>query len=233
MINGKRVLALIPARGGSKRLPRKNILPLNGKPLIEWTINAAKNSKYIDEIIVSTDDKEIASHASKLGVPVPELRPEHLSSDNATTQDVISYTLEKFGLNVDCVVVLQPTSPFRNAKHIDEALDLYIEREAFAVISVSPCEHSPLWANTLPPSDSMENFIKLESMQPGQNLAQYHRLNGAIYIYDVKKIKSRGEFQYSEDTYAYKMNIASSVDIDTHLDFDYAEFLMQKSEYNN
>ncbi|CAE6880905.1 Cytidylyltransferase [Vibrio sp. B1FIG11] len=120
MIDGKKVLAFIPARGGSKRLPRKNILPIAGKPLIGWSIDAAKGSEYIDDIFISTDDQEIADVAAGLGIPAPELRPEHLASDTASTANVLTYTLEKFGTDFDIVILLQPTSPLRTSQHIDQ-----------------------------------------------------------------------------------------------------------------
>lgn len=157
MIDGKKVIALIPARGGgSKRLPRKNVLPLNGKPLIAWSIDAANNCPYIDKVLVSTDDQEIADIALQFGgAEVPELRPEHLASDTAKTESVLIYTLEKFGKGDEILVLLQPTSPLRTTQHINEALELFIEKQALSVVSVTPCEHSPLWSNTLPEDGSM------------------------------------------------------------------------------
>lgn len=127
MINGKRVIAIIPARGGSKRLPRKNVLSLAGKPLIGWSIEAAQQSKYIDEIFVSTDDQEISDVAFQFGVNVPELRPIELATDTASSTDVLIYTLRKFGQQSNIIVSLQPTSPLRTAKHIDEALALCLK----------------------------------------------------------------------------------------------------------
>ncbi|HGF7228112.1 TPA: acylneuraminate cytidylyltransferase family protein, partial [Vibrio cholerae] len=175
MINGRRVLALIPARGGSKRLPRKNILPLAGKPLIAWSIEAAQNSQYIDEIFVSTDNEEIAKIASQFGVNIPELRPESLASDTAKTESVLFYTLDNFAKDTDIVVLLQPTSPLRTAEHIDEALRLFFQKEAFSVVSVTECEHSPLWANVLSSDHSMENFIEKGAKQRSQDLGVYYR----------------------------------------------------------
>ncbi|WP_434341253.1 cytidylyltransferase domain-containing protein [Motilimonas cestriensis] len=226
MINGKRVLAVIPARGGSKRLPRKNVLPLAGKPLIAWSIDAAAKSKYIDNVIVSTDDKEIAAIAEQYGGSVPELRPEHLSTDHATTQSVLFHTLEKYGADAKIVVLLQPTSPLRTHNNIDEAIELFTEKSAFSVISVTPCEHPPLWANVLPESGSMENFI-IENKR-SQELGDYYRLNGAIYIYDVERMLNDGSMSYQEDSFAYKMENENSIDIDNSIDFDMAEFFFRR-----
>ena len=228
MIDTKKVLAIIPARGGSKRLPRKNVLPLAGKPLIGWSIDAAKNSKYIGQIFVSTDDKEIADVSSLFGVDVPELRPDHLASDTATTESVLTYTLEKFGSDADIIVLLQPTSPLRTAQHIDEALDLFIEKQAFSVVSVTPCEHPPLWANTLPEDGTMGDFIRPEALKRSQDCGDFYRFNGAIYIFDARKFMEYGEIRYTEESFAYVMENRVSFDIDQQLDFELAEFFMNK-----
>ncbi|MGR5474801.1 cytidylyltransferase domain-containing protein [Vibrio astriarenae] len=228
MINGKRVLAIIPARGGSKRLPKKNLLELSGKPLIAWTIEAAKNSKYIDNVVVSTDCELIAATSELYGIKVPELRPSELSDDESTTQSVVAHNVHLYGKSTDYVVLLQPTSPLRTAEDIDAALDKMLEKNAYSIVSVSQCEHPPLWSNVIPPSDSMFGFIKAEHATCSQNLGEYFRLNGAIYIYKTQEIlKGRG-FTYEKDTFAYKMNVMNSVDIDTRLDFDFAEFLVKK-----
>jgi CMP-N,N'-diacetyllegionaminic acid synthase len=226
LINGKRILAIIPARGGSKRLPRKNVLPLAGKPLIGWTIEAAQQSKYIDDIFVSTDCDEIASVAEKFVVSVPELRPKELGTDTSTTQDVILYTLEKFGSDSDVIIILQPTSPLRNAKHIDNALALFENKNAFSVVSVTPCEHSPLWANTLPIDNSMGEFIRPQGLKRSQDLEQYYRLNGAIYIYNIKQLKQLQKLAYTDESYAFKMENQHSIDIDNKFDFEIANFIL-------
>ena len=221
-------MAFIPARGGSKRLPNKNILPLAEKPLIAWSINAAIGSKYVDNIFVSTDDQRIAGVSKEHGVDVPELRPKELASDTATTESVLFYTLDKFGKDADIVLILQPTSPLRTSEHIDKALELFIKKNASSVVSVTECEHSPLWANTLPNDGNMNDFIRSEALHRSQDLDVFYRLNGAIYIYDVSKIRDAGELKYTAGTYAYKMDNCYSVDIDTSFDFDIANFLLSK-----
>lgn len=230
MINNKKIIAIIPARGGSKRLPRKNILPLAGKPLMSWTIEAALASKYIDKVIVSTDDIEIQKVAQKAGADVPELRPENLSTDTATTQDVIFYTLDKFSNDEDIVVILQPTSPLRNHTHIDDALELFERKKASSIISVTPCEHPPQWSNTLPINGSLYNFIIPQNSQRSQDLEKYYRLNGAIYIYDTIKYKADNNISFCNESYAYIMENKHSIDIDTKNDFEYAEFIMIKNK---
>ena len=153
----KTFLAIIPARGGSKRLPRKNLLDLCGKPLIAWSIESALKSKYISKVIVSSDDEEILQISLNFGATVIK-RPDELASDTATTFDAIEHTiksLEKY----DYVVLLQPTSPLRDEKHIDKAIELLEEKDADAIISVCEVEHSPLWCNTLDENLNMSNFL--------------------------------------------------------------------------
>ncbi|MBW3697596.1 acylneuraminate cytidylyltransferase family protein [Vibrio sp. T187] len=229
MLNNKKIMALIPARGGSKRLPRKNVLPLAGKPLINWTIEAGIQSQYVDRVFVSTDDKEIASIACELEVELPELRPTELASDIAKTEDVLLYSLDKFAPDVDIVVLLQPTSPLRNAKHIDEALEFFIKKNAFSVVSVTPCEHPPLWSNTLPKDNSMGSFIRSEALVRSQDISQYYRINGAIYIFDVKKLREYNEIRYTSESYAFEMSNEVSFDIDTEFDFELAQFFMKRA----
>ncbi|MBC8555357.1 MAG: acylneuraminate cytidylyltransferase family protein, partial [Candidatus Brocadiales bacterium] len=147
MINNKRILAIIPARGGSKRLPRKNILDLAGKPPIAWSIEAALGSKYIDRVIVSTDDEEIAGISRKYGADVPFMRPNKLATDESSSVDVVLHvinTLKEKGRESEYIMLLQPTSPLRTMENIDEAVELLQSSSSDAVISVCEAEHSPL-----------------------------------------------------------------------------------------
>ena len=152
MIDNKKILAIIPARGGSKRLPRKNILNLAGKPLIAWTIEAALGSKYIDDVIVSTDDNEISTVAKKYGAKVPFIRPDKFSSNHASSISVVLHAIEFFQKadeRYDYVVLLQPTSPLRTVKNIDESIELLQQKKCDAIVSVCNVDHSPLWCNTM------------------------------------------------------------------------------------
>lgn len=224
MYNNKSFLAIIPARGGSKRLPRKNILDLNGKPLISWSIEAGLNSKYIDKIIVTSDDEEILNIAKELGVKTIK-RPEKLASDTATTFDAIQHTIENVE-QCDYTVLLQATSPLRDAKHIDEAVELLEQKNADAVVSVCEMEHSPLWSNTLDENLSMDNFLKDEVFNKrSQDLEKYYRLNGALYICKTEKLLQEKSFFLKEKIFAYRMDKESSVDIDEEIDFKIAEIL--------
>ncbi|MEZ8233083.1 acylneuraminate cytidylyltransferase family protein [Vibrio splendidus] len=228
MYKNRKVIALIPARGGSKRLPRKNILPLCGKPLIGWTIEAARNSEYIDEIIVSTDDNEIASIAEQFGITVPNLRPTKLSTDTASTKSVIFHALEENRIDDGILILLQPTSPLRSSAQIDEVIQKLNDNSAFSVISVTPCEHPVQWMNVLPQSGSMANFLHKNDNKRSQDLEDSFRLNGAIYAYDIQRVIALGDISYSQESFAYIMSNETSIDIDNQLDFDFAEFVIAR-----
>ncbi len=235
MINGKRILAIIPARGGSKRLPQKNILELSGKPLIAWTIEAALASKYIDRVVVSTDSDKIA-HISKIyGADVPFLRPNSLATDKSASIDVVLQLLDKLELiddYYDYIILLQPTSPLRTTMNIDESIMMLMDRKCDAIISVCEAEHSPLWSNIIPENGNLSNFLDESILNKrSQDLDKYHRLNGAIYICDSIRIKKEKTFFFNSNCIAYRMTQEQSIDIDTQLDFLKAEFFMNHIKY--
>ena len=235
MIGKNKVLGLIPARGNSKRLPRKNIIELYGKPLIAWTIEAALGSKYIDRVIVSTDNQEIANIAKKYGAEVPFIRPSELATDEATTIDAVLYSLgqlEEVGEKYDYIALLQPTSPLRTTQNIEESIELLQTKNSDAVISVCEAEHHPLWSNVLPDDLSMDNFLDASvKNKRSQDLPKQYRINGAIYISSVKKLKKENSFFLSDNCIAYIMKKNVSIDIDTMDDFDLA--LLRISNSNN
>ena len=225
MYKNKTFLAIIPARGGSKRLPRKNVLDLNGKPLIAYSIEAGLDSSYIDKVVVTSDDDEILTISKKYGA-VTINRPNELASDIATTFDAIKHTVDNYE-KYDYIVLLQATSPLRDEKHIDEAIELLELKKADAVVSVCKMDHSPLWSNTLDESLSMVGFLKDEVLKKrSQDLEKYYRLNGAIYICKVERLLENKGFFLKENIYAYVMDRKSSVDIDEEIDFKIAEILM-------
>lgn len=232
MINNKKVIAIIPARGGSKRLPRKNVLPLAGKPLIVWSIEAALASNYIDKIIVSTDDAEIADISRTAGASVPFMRPSELASDTASSADVVMHALDYLESQedyYDYIVLLQPTSPLRTSADIDAALELCIEKNANSIISVCETDHSPLWENTLPPDHSMVGFINENiSKLRSQDLPTYYRINGAIYICKTENLLKKRTFFINKNIFAYVMSKLNSVDIDDKIDFIIAETLINQ-----
>ncbi|MBY5947301.1 cytidylyltransferase domain-containing protein [Photobacterium rosenbergii] len=227
MIDNKKVLAVIPARGGSKRLPGKNTKLLNGKPLIAWSIEAAKSSQLIDRVVVSTDDEGIASVSRAFGADVPFLRPAGLSGDHASTDSAIIHALDTLPMEYGVVVILQPTSPLRTADDIDNALAMLNDTGVNGVVSVCECEHPPLWSNTLPDDRLMGGFLRPSVLgKRSQDLQQYYRLNGCLYAFDVEAYRQRQGTYYSDDVKAYIMPSERSVDIDTQVDFCFAEALI-------
>lgn len=226
MLNGKTFLAIIPARGGSKRLSRKNVLDLCGKPLIAYSIEAGLKSKYISKVVVTSDDNEILTISKEYGAEITK-RPDYLANDTAKTFDAIKHTIENMQ-KYDYIVLLQPTSPLRNESHIDEAIELLELKKADAIVSVCEMEHSPLWSNTLPQNGSMKNFLREEILNKrSQDLETYYRLNGAIYICKTEKLLSEESFFLRDNIFAYKMDRLNSIDIDEEIDFKVAEILKE------
>ena len=225
MIDGKTFLAVIPARGGSKRLPKKNILDLAGKPMIAWSIDAGIKSKYIDTVIVSSDDTNILKIAQKYGSDTM-VRPRELAGDTSTTFDTVKHVIMN-EQDYDYVILLQPTSPLRTCNDIDKAIEFLYQKKADAVVSVCKMEHSPLWSNTLPDDKNMQNFLSKELINKrGQDLETYYRLNGAIYICKIEEFLKQKSFFIKKDIFAYEMSQKASVDVDTQLDFEIASSLL-------
>lgn len=229
MFEERRVLAVVPARGGSKGLPGKNLRLLGGKPMIAWTIEAAQASRRIDRVVVSTDCEEIAAVARQYGAEVPFLRPAELASDHARSFDALLHAIdwqEENGFVFDLVVWLQPTSPLRCGEDIDRAIELYFSRDAEAVVSVCETDHHPWWSNTLPEDGCMRDFLRPEALNSNrQQLPAFFRLNGAIYLASPQFLKINGSF-YSDRTFAYVMPKGRSVDIDDAIDLCMAEALL-------
>lgn len=232
MKHEKRSIAVIPARGGSKRLPGKNIRNMCGKPLMAWTVEAALGSEIIDDVIVSTDDEQISLLASSLGVEVPFIRPPYLSLDNATTFDTVVHAisfLQDQGKFYQYVVVLQPTSPLRTKSDIDKGFKLLFEKKADGVISVCKTDHPPEWTNRLPEDGFMGNFLRTElKNRRSQDIPDSYRINGSLYIFSVDRLMKEKSFFFDSNIYAYKMRRDESIDIDSLFDFQIAEFLLQR-----
>lgn len=229
MHQDKSFLAIIPARGGSKRLPRKNALNLAGKPLIAWTIEAGLKSRYIDKVVVSSDDDEILKISQNYGSEIIR-RPVELASDTATTFDAIRHAIENTEREYDYTVLLQPTSPLRDEKHIDEAIELLMLKNADAVISVCEMDHSPLWSNTLPKDGDMSNFLRDEiKNKRSQDLESYYRINGAIYICKTERLLEEKTIFVKDNISAYSMDRKTSIDIDDLNDFYFASYFLSFS----
>lgn len=223
------MLAIIPARSGSKGLPGKNIRPMLGLPMIAHTIRAAAAAERISEIVVSTDSEEIAGVAREHGASVPFLRPAELSGDKAAVTDALSYTIrrleEERGEPIPAFCELQPTSPLRNAGDIDGAVGLFLERDADSVISFVKSEKPLAWAREL----DREGRILPSPASRASNRQEHPDVywpNGAVYVVR-SALLAAGSF-YTEKSYAYLMPPERSADIDTLLDFQIAEFLMTK-----
>ena len=226
-----KILGVITARGGSKTIPRKNIKLLAGKPLIAWTIEAARQSHVLERVIVSTDDERIAAISRKWGAEVPFLRPKKLAEDDTPTFPVlkhaVSFLKSSKGYIPDVVVLLQPTSPLRSAKHIRQAVSLFQKTQADSVVSVCLAEHNPHWMKRLE-GDRVYPFFK-DALHDSrrQDLPPVYRPNGAIYVtrYPVLMKENR---MLGEDTRAVVMDAESSIDIDTWLDFKIAELILRE-----
>ncbi len=230
MINNKRVLALVPARGGSKRLPNKNMVEFCGGPLINMTLKCSLNSEYIDEIVVSTDNKKISKAANKFDVEVIK-RPNNISGDHSPIIDTVLHALEYKNQGFEIIVLLQPTSPLRMTDDIDGALEYHQDKKSQSVISVCETEHNIQHINILPESKSMKNFINENDAKiRTQDLTKYYRLNGALYIADIFSIKKNKTFFMGENTHAYIMDKINSIDIDDQYDLKVAEFLFKNYE---
>jgi CMP-N-acetylneuraminic acid synthetase len=226
-----RVLAIVPARGGSKRLPRKNVLPLAGRPLIDWSIRAALDSGACADVLVSTDDVEIADVARRSGALVPWLRPAELSHDTAGTAPVLSHALawyEQAHGVVDAVLLLQPTSPFRTAASIRAACATFASQPAqprHPVVSVSPVIHHPAWTFYLR-DDVLEPCLGWEpfSMR-SQDLPPAYALNGALYVIPAADVR-QGAAILRPGVIAHLMpDPVEGLDIDTPADWSEAERL--------
>lgn len=229
MSGHRSILAIVPARSGSKGVPGKNLRTVGGKPLLVWTIEAALESGVFDVVCVSTDGEDIASVARAAGADVPFLRPPHLATDSATTLDTVLHALEAYaekGRRFDDVMVLQPTSPLRRAGHIREAVALRDSSGAKAVVSVSEATHSPLLANTLPEDRRMGSFLRDDVVsQRRQDLPVHYRLNGAIYLIDADTLRRERRF-IGPFAVAYVMPDDVSVDIDREVDIQLADLLL-------
>jgi len=229
-VNNK-ILAIIPARSGSKGLKDKNIKKLNGKPMIAYTIKAAQKSGIFKDIIVSTDSKKYARIAEKFGAQIPFLRPDYLANDYASTNEVILHTLNEMKRKekkYDYFMLLQPTSPLRTKENIKEAYQLLIKKKANAVISVCKTDHNPLLINTLDETLSLDNFLDEAKNTRRQDMPDYYRINGAIYLSKVDYFINFKDF-YKENSFAYLMSKEKSVDVDDKIDFKLAEILIKET----
>ncbi len=232
MYKGKKILGVITARGGSKGIPRKNIKLLGGKPLIAYSIEAARQSKLLTDFIVSTEDEEIAEISRKWGAPVPFMRPQKLARDDTGSIEVIIHALntmrENYGKIYDYVMILQPTSPFRLARDIDNSIKKIVDTKADSVMSmVEVIDFSPKKLKILD-GDIIKPWLMEEGplSERRQNETKVYKRNCAIYLTKVEIIK-KGDL-FGKISRAYVMPPERSIDINEPLDFEWAEFLISK-----
>jgi CMP-N,N'-diacetyllegionaminic acid synthase len=228
-----KILGIIPARGGSKGIPRKNIRLLNGVPLIGHTIRQALNSKLLDKLIVSTDDEEIAKYSVNQGVDVPFLRPDFLSNSSAKSIDVIIHALEFFeqkGEHYDAICLLQPTSPFRPSGVIDSSINMFKSRNVDSLISVrkTPSHYNPFW-NFVCDSNSVISLVipQNEIIPRRQNLPDTFVRDGAIYLTSTDLIKTNRSF-FSHSTIGFEICSPELVNIDNEVDWEQASIYMKQ-----
>lgn len=220
-------LAVIPARGGSKGVPRKNIKELAGKPLIAWTIEEAKKSKFIDRIILSSEDAEIIEVAKRYGCDVPFTRPVELAQDETPGIAPILHAIEQCP-DYDFVVLLQPTSPLRTVEDIDGAIETLFEKKADFCVSVTESDQSPYWMYNLDINGKMNPVIKQDNFAfRRQDLPKAFSLNGAVYVANTEQLKVTKSFLTS-DTVGYVMEKERSYDIDTEEDFFLCQQMIRK-----
>jgi len=237
MYNNKKILAVIPARGGSKGLPGKNIKPLLGRPLIGWTIEQAKACEYIDEIFVSTDSKEIAEVAEQFGISVPSLRPVELATDTASSIDVITYTidlLENAGKKFDILVLLETTSPLRDAEDINCAIRTLIETEgAESIVGICKTENAhPDFLVHKEHSNFIKPYQKNDFIfKRRQEIGNLYFFEGTLYISYIEALKAKRSF-YHEKALGYEVPKYKSFEVDDMVDFKIIEALMAAKRNN-
>lgn len=228
MIDDRKTLCLIPAKGGSTRLARKNVVPLGGKPLLGWAIDAAVESGLMDRIIVSTEDEQIAAVARFLGAEVPFMRPAHLARDPAGVVDVALHALAALreqGAEYQILVILLPTCPFRTAEDILASCELFQRTGASFLMSVSRFDHTPFAALRLDSEHRLQPYFPEYIGKRSQQMPVAFRCNGAIHVLDVTAFERERSY-YAEPLIGYEMPWRRSIDIDTEHDLRFAESLL-------
>lgn len=227
MYNGKKILAVIPARGGSKGIPGKNIKRLCGHPLIAYTVSAARKSCYLDDVIVSTDSNEIAEIAVRYGAEVPFMRPDALASDAARSIDALVHardTLSMMNREYDAIVFMQPTSPLRRAKEVDEAIELFYSHGALGLVSVVEATENPILTRSLSDEGVLHPVIPIPSAIRRQDMPRFYHVNGAIYINRASALTV--DTSLNDNPIGYVMEKDRSLDIDSIEDFMRAEQIL-------
>jgi len=225
-----KILALIIARGGSKRLPGKNIRLLGGKPLIVWSIDAAKNIPEICDILVSTDDQTIANICKNAGAFVPWLRPSELAKDETSSIDVVLHALNWYETEknkVDGILLLQPTSPFRTTKTIKRGIEIFIKNKCKPVYGISPTKNHPMWMLKVEKGYLLPFMLKHGLEIRSQDLPQIFIVNGVFYLMTPKELRKCHSFLGGKTIPLIIDSPEEALDIDTILDFKIAEFILE------
>lgn len=230
MIDGRRILAVITARGGSKGLPGKNVRTLAGKPLVAWTVEAALGSRYIDRTVVSSDSDEILAVARDIDPQTPLRRPPELAGDVSAQEDAVLHAMDAVEAEngpYDYVTLLAPTNPLRDSADIDASIEyLHGHPSARSVMTVMPCEHSPLHAGVLPPDGSLANLMPEELRRKNrQELPTYHRISGSVCVAECAHFRAERSFLTSA-AYAVVTSNRNGLDIDSLPDFLLAELYL-------
>ncbi|GAB3439363.1 acylneuraminate cytidylyltransferase family protein [Insolitispirillum peregrinum] len=230
MIDGLRVLALVPARGGSKGVPRKNIRDLGGKPLIAWTIEAALASRYIDDVVLSSDDAEIIETAVAWGASAPFVRPAELATDSADSLSVVRHALRALPTTYDVLVLLQPTSPLRSTADIDGAIGTCLQAGAAACVSICEVEKSPFWMMEVQGNGRLSRLLADKPLPTRrQDAPPSYTLNGAVYVARCSDLLAGNGF-LGDDTVPWIMPKERSFDIDTEFDLKYLRFYLSEGQ---
>ncbi|AEB75675.1 cytidylyltransferase domain-containing protein [Clostridium botulinum] len=232
MYKDKKILAIIPARGGSKGIHHKNIMKICNKPLIAYSIEAANESKYIDYILVSTDDEDIKDVSLEYGAKVPFLRPKEISDDKAKSIDVVLHAidyLKKYNEEFDYVVLLQPTSPLRTMEDIDKGIENIINSKVDSLISICECDENPVLMRTIENNKLNTIFEFKGDNLRRQELPKFYIFNGALYINKVDMLLNEKAF-VNEDTMPFIMDRYKSIDIDNMLDAKIVELILKENK---
>jgi CMP-N,N'-diacetyllegionaminic acid synthase len=226
MIKEQKILAVIPARGGSKGVLNKNIRMVAGKPLLAWTIEAAHNSKYIDRTILSSDDPEIIRVAEEWSCEVPFIRPSDLAQDDTPGFQPVLHAVEAIP-GYDFVILLQPTSPLRSVEDIDQAIELCFESNLESLVSVVEPEKSPYWMYNLNEKEEMRILIEKKDIYFRQQLSRVYAVNGAIFLNKISHLKKNLTI-ISSVSHIYIMPKERSLDVDTEFDLKIANYLLSE-----
>lgn len=229
MYNDKKILAIIPARAGSKGIKDKNIIDLNGKPLIAYSIEQGLESKYVDKVIVSTDGEQISKVAKRYGAEVPFVRPREIAGDEAKSIDVmmhcINFLKDKNEI-YDYVVLLQPTQPLRQVNHIDESIEKIVSEKSDALVSVSKVKDHPILMRTIDKRGELKNLLNSSSTVRRQDMQEFYKVNGVIYINKLDE-KFNKDTSLNDNKLAYLMDEKYAVDIDSLMDLKIAKLYLE------